>query len=139
MFKKILIAVDVSDEADTQRLLAAAKNLTATWEAELHAVTVIPTVGMAIVGSYFDEAQMGESQKAASAQLDAAIKEAGIDAKGHVALGKVYDDLIATANKLKADLILIGAHQPELKDYLLGPNAARVVRHSNQSVLVLRD
>jgi nucleotide-binding universal stress UspA family protein len=26
-----------------------------------------------------------------------------------------------------------------LKDYLLGPNAAKVVRHSNRSVLVVRD
>ena len=37
-----------------------------------------------------------------------------------------------------AELILIGAHSPELKDYLLGSNAARIVRHSPKSVLVLR-
>jgi hypothetical protein len=30
------------------------------------------------------------------------------------------------------------AHSPDLKDYLLGPNAARVVRHANQSVMVIR-
>lgn len=33
----------------------------------------------------------------------------------------------------------MAAHRPALKDYLLGPNAARVVRHSNCSVLVVRD
>ena len=36
------------------------------------------------------------------------------------------------------DLIVIGAHKPDFKDYLLGPNAARVVRHSHCSVHVVR-
>ena len=33
----------------------------------------------------------------------------------------------------------MSANRPELKDYLLGPNAARVVRHSDVSVLVVRE
>ena len=37
-----------------------------------------------------------------------------------------------------ATLIVIGAHRPDLKDYLLGPHAARVVRHAECSVLVVR-
>ena len=37
------------------------------------------------------------------------------------------------------DLIIMASHRPELQDYLLGPNAARVVRHANCSVLVVRD
>ena len=41
--------------------------------------------------------------------------------------------------ELDSDLIVIGAHRPELRDYLLGPNAGRVVRHAKQSVLVVRD
>jgi nucleotide-binding universal stress UspA family protein len=43
------------------------------------------------------------------------------------------------ADKLGCDAIVMAAHRPELRDYLLGPNAARVVRHANQSVLVVRD
>ncbi|MBT6187404.1 MAG: universal stress protein, partial [Rhodospirillales bacterium] len=31
------------------------------------------------------------------------------------------------------------SHRPALKDYLLGPNAAQVVRHADVSVLVVRD
>jgi len=41
--------------------------------------------------------------------------------------------------KIDADLIVLGANRPDLKDYLLGPNASRVVRHSARSVLVVRD
>ena len=43
------------------------------------------------------------------------------------------------ADKLKCDLIVMASHRPELKDYLLGPNAARVVRHARQSVFVVRE
>jgi nucleotide-binding universal stress UspA family protein len=51
----------------------------------------------------------------------------------------VYEEILATARDLKADLIVMASHRPELKDYLLGPNAARVVRHSDVSVLVVRN
>lgn len=44
-----------------------------------------------------------------------------------------------TAAKIGADLIVIGSHRPEMGDFLLGPNAARVVRHSKVSVLVVRE
>ncbi|MFQ5760821.1 MAG: universal stress protein, partial [Acidiferrobacterales bacterium] len=42
------------------------------------------------------------------------------------------------AEKAGCDLIVMASQRPELKDYLLGPNAARVVRHANCSVLVAR-
>ena len=46
--------------------------------------------------------------------------------------------LIAAARENGADLIVMASHRPELKDYLLGPNSARVVRHAECSVLVVR-
>ena len=55
-----------------------------------------------------------------------------------VAKGPVYECIIKTANQIDADLIVMSAHRPELRDYLLGPNSAKVVRHSNRSVLVVR-
>ena len=55
-----------------------------------------------------------------------------------VADGTIYKTIIDTAENINADLIIMGSHSPELQDYLLGPNAARVVRHSRKSVLVVR-
>ena len=52
--------------------------------------------------------------------------------------GTIYKTIIETADQIGADLIIMGSHRPELQDYLLGPNAARVVRHSAKSVLVVR-
>ena len=56
-----------------------------------------------------------------------------------VKTGNVYESIIVAAKKIDCDLIIMSAHRPDLKDYLLGPNAARVVRHSDRSVLVVRD
>ncbi|WP_072631981.1 universal stress protein [Planktotalea frisia] len=61
-----------------------------------------------------------------------------MNAQHHVLSGTVYDSVLETADKLGADVIIIGAHQPKLRDYLLGANAAKVVRHSKQSVLMVR-
>jgi nucleotide-binding universal stress UspA family protein len=33
----------------------------------------------------------------------------------------------------------MGSHRPELSDYLLGPNAGKVVRHAKCSVMVVRE
>ena len=55
-----------------------------------------------------------------------------------VAQGTVYKIVIDTADGIGADLIVMASHRPERRDYLLGANAARVVRHSEKSVLVVR-
>ena len=42
------------------------------------------------------------------------------------------------AEKVGADCVVVGAHKPELIDFLLGSTADRVVRHAPCSVHVLR-
>lgn len=138
MFKKVLIPVDISVSDDTQHVLQAAKYLTENWSCERHVITVIPDFGMPIVGSFFDDNFEAENRKSVETALAEAIVSSGIEAEQTVLSGKVYDCVIAHASRLDAELIIIGAHQPELREYLLGSNAARVVRHSNRSVLVLR-
>ena len=64
-------------------------------------------------------------------------RDAGI--KHVVRHGNVYEEILEMAKMLEASLIIMGAHKPNYGDYLLGPNATRVVRHSACSVLVLRD
>ena len=63
----------------------------------------------------------------------------GVSSKIHVVYGGIYEQIIETADSIGVDLIVVASNRPELKDYLLGPNAARVVRHANCSVLVVRD
>ena len=51
----------------------------------------------------------------------------------------IYAEILAVAEEAEADLVVVGSHRPAMKDYLLGTNAARVVRHARRSVLVARD
>ncbi|MCL3881887.1 universal stress protein [Marivita sp. GX14005] len=139
MFDIILVPVDVSLPGETEKLLNHAKLFAEKWGSEVHVVSVIPNVGMPIVGSYLDEGFERTALVETEAELKRQIDAAGVTGQAHVLKGTVYDRVIALANSLDVDLILIGAHQPQLKDYLLGSNAARLVRHSAKSVLVLRD
>ena len=50
------------------------------------------------------------------------------------AAGTAYDRVIQMAETIGADLILISAHSPELKDYLLGSNAARIACSTSGSI-----
>ncbi|MEH0069611.1 universal stress protein [Pannonibacter sp. Pt2-lr] len=52
--------------------------------------------------------------------------------------GSVYHEIIEEARFIKAGLIVMGSHRPGLATYLIGSNAAHVVRHAPCSVLVLR-
>ena len=51
----------------------------------------------------------------------------------------VYEVILSIADRIKEDVIVVAVHRPELKDYLLGPNAARVVLHAKCLVMVVRE
>jgi len=55
-----------------------------------------------------------------------------------VRTGHSYNTILEVAKEKNADLIIIASHRPGLQDYFLGSTAAKVVRHANCSVLVVR-
>ncbi|MEM7619917.1 MAG: universal stress protein [Pseudomonadota bacterium] len=143
MLKSILMAIDLNVEnSGRRRILEFGSNLGKLYGSELHVLTVFPNFGMSIVGSHFDKDFESKALAEIKVRLEDFVSQntpAECDVKSHVAHGSVYDEIIKAAKTLDCDGIVISAHRPELKDYLLGPNAARVVRHANQSVFVLRD
>ena len=141
MFKSILLPIDLASEASWKKSLQLAVSL-AKDGSVLHVMSVLPDFGMAIVGSYFDKDFEGAAMQDMTGQLKSWVSRnvpKGVKAKAHIAHGSVYDEIIRLANKLDCDAIVIAAHGPEMREYLLGSNAARVVRHAKQSVLVVRD
>lgn len=138
MFKSILVPVDVEASEDAAKIILAAAKLNADWGGALHVAAIAPDMGMSIVGSYFEDGFEQKSVERAGALLETLLAQTGAEAVAHVRCGKIYDEIIALAGQISADLIIVGAKNPELKDYLLGSNAARIVRHSDRSVLVLR-
>jgi nucleotide-binding universal stress UspA family protein len=55
-----------------------------------------------------------------------------------VRVGHSYDTILKVAKERNVDLIIIASHRPGFQDYFLGSTAAKVVRHANCSVLVVR-
>ena len=130
MIQTILCAVDVNRVKDEVKVLQTAARLAAAEGAQLDVITVLPDYGMSWVGGYFDEQHTKDARDK--------VKQALHEVRHLVAVGTAYHEILETAKKDGADLIVLGAHRPDLKDYLLGPNAARVVRHSKCSVFVVR-
>lgn len=139
MFRKVLVPVDVTAADNTIDVLTRAHALTKQWDAEVHVVTVVPEMGMGMVGMHFTPAHEAEARQTAEGELEGFLAKVGLEAQTHVLSGTIYDRVIALSRSLDVDLIVIGAHRHGFTDYLLGSNAARVVRHSTTSVLVLRD
>ena len=142
MYKNILLPIDLVHKGSWNKALEVALEHSRAFDSKMHIMTVIPDSGMAMVSQYFSKSAVDkiveETTDALKKFTETNIPE-GTKVKHIVALGNVYESIINTAKKIDADLIIMSAHRPELKDYLLGPNAARVVRHSDRSVLVVRD
>lgn len=141
MFTKLLLAVDINDPEGATRSTEAALSMARNTKAPLHILNVVPDQGMAIVSASFGPDHGATIHRAAREALSswaAANVPGDIKTELHVAQGTVYDQILKNADALGADCIIVGAHGPSLKDYLIGPNAARVARHAVQSVFVLR-
>ena len=141
MFKNLLLAVDVNAPEGATKSAEAAISMARAHGAVLHLLNVVPDTGMAIVSASLPADHVAHALDVAHAEMDkwaAATIPDDVETKVHIAEGTVYDQIIKAANKLSVDVIVVGSHRPELKDYLMGPNAARVARHADQSVFVVR-
>lgn len=141
MYKNILLPVDLAHESSWKHALPVALEHVEAFNSKLHVLTVVPDSGMSIVSQYFSADAVQKVISKTKDALHSFVKEhipSDVDVTHVVATGNVYESIISSSEKIKSDLIIMSAHRPELKDYLLGPNAARVVRHSDCSVLVVR-
>ncbi len=142
MFKEILLPVDLGDPDSSKKALSAAVELSQGAGARLQVLTVVPGFSMSIISQYFPKDFEEKSLAGAAQQLNDYIGAnipSDIATQATVANGTIYEEILRVAAETGCDLIVMPSHRPELKDYLLGPNAARVVRHANCSVLVVRD
>ena len=142
MFKTILVPVDVNDPSSWRKALPVAGSLARTHGAQLVVMGVMPEFGLPMVSQYFPPDYEEKMREALDARLHELIRTElaeGPSAVVRVTEGSVYREILAVAKDVAADLIVMGSHRPGLQDYLLGPNAARVVRHATCSVMVLRE
>jgi nucleotide-binding universal stress UspA family protein len=142
MYRKILVPVDLGDKHSWRKAIPTAVALCEAFDASMVVMTVVPDIAMPLIGQYLPH-DLGERVKQQlSGRLNAFVQAQippGVEIQQQVAVGKIYHEILNAAAEAGIDLIVMGSHYPDLKDYLLGPNASRVVRHAKASVMVVRD
>lgn len=134
MYKKILISMSL-DHGFGEQAIQVARALRAQ-DGEIFAVHVYETL-QGSAKAFVAQQDVDNAMAAAQNRIEERVKdEPDIQAvllKGHS--GRALTDY---ATEIGADCILVGAHKPGLRDFLLGSTAARVVRHADCAVVVLR-
>lgn len=141
MYKKIVIAIDPAEPAFAGPALARAAQFSTDYGAALHLVAVMPYV-QGYVSEYlppdFDAKAAGEVEqrlKGIAADLPVPADKVSVEVRS----GGVYHEVLEGAKAAGADLIMVSSHHPGLATYLIGSNAANIVRHADCSVLVVRE
>lgn len=143
MTNSVLCAVDISNADDDVNAILAAARIASLDGAQLDVIAVVPDYGLSQVSSFFNKDHHDKMVVEAKKLLNELVTKS-LDAEQNkkvrhiVATGRVYDEILHVAAETKPSLIVVGAHKADLADYLLGPNAARIVRHAKCSVYVVR-
>ena len=136
MYKTILVPIDMAHVAEGKGIVDIAKEH-ADKGAKitlLNVVEEIPNWAASAIPAGVIEKSKEESRR----QLEALAEASGPNVEARMRSGHPYNTILDEAKKTGADLIIITSHRPGLQDYLLGSTAAKVVRHANCSVLVIR-
>ncbi len=140
MYKRILVAVDVAELDIMPPGVAAAIEMAGMTDGAVRLINVRSPVPLSQAEFMMPEFFV-ESQQKALAELQAFAKNFE-SLKGGVSalcrLGPVYAEVLQEAKDWDADLIIVSSHQPSMATYLLGSNAAKIVRHAECTVLVVR-
>ena len=140
MFKAILVPIDVAHRSSWEHALPQAIELAATSAGALTVITVVRDLKAAFEGVQFpfQADLMISAARDKLLEIISAYRESNVTISEEVRFGSIGHEILITARERRADLIVMASHRPELKDYLIGPNAAHVAQHALCSVLVLR-
>ena len=119
-------------------------SLAAKLDARIHLVHAIgmPTLGVSELGLAWASVNMPEAVRLSQTKLDALVtSREGLAKFGEhtIATGDVRDDILEAAERVHADLIVIGTHgRRGVRRALLGSTAEAVVRTAPCPVLTVR-
>ncbi|MGM0559683.1 MAG: universal stress protein [Pseudomonadota bacterium] len=136
MYKTILIPVDLTHQERVPAMMQAARKM-GDESASITLVNVIEDVPGYLEGQ-LPQGVLDRLVTQAEGELKVIAGESGPDVELAVRCGQPASEILALAGEKKADLIVIASHRPGFGDFLIGSTAARVVRHADCSVHVMR-
>ncbi|MCB1333024.1 MAG: universal stress protein [Roseivivax sp.] len=141
MFTNILLPIDPNHDASWRKALPMALELAGA-TGRVHVLGVVHDLGSAMLASYLPdgfERQALERMERDMEAFVAANVPASAKVSPEVGHGHVPEAILAKAGKLGCDLIVMASHPPDdLRTFLVGSYADKVVRHSEIPVLVVR-
>ena len=143
MYKRILLGYDGSESG--QQALLGSREIAQWSQAELVLVAVMPFPVAALVpeGGIYDETMTQEELVRYQSVLDAGIKrltDTGLRARGEVIKGDPVYELARAAERLQADLIVVGHKHREgwsARWWRGGSVSKALIEHAPCSVLVV--
>lgn len=143
MFKRILMAVDLTHTELSDRAIEVATRMTRDSGGPLHVMAVAPDFGMTIVGGFFDQSFLEKTLGHAKQELNAYAAKmfpSDLPVETHLGHGDVTEQVLSAAGKIDADLIILSSRQPNMMHGLLvGSHASRLADKSPVSVLIVRE
>jgi nucleotide-binding universal stress UspA family protein len=141
VFTNILIALDGSEAG--QRALSKAVDEAKVWNAQLQAIYVVETgLFSSLPLDNTVEIMYRVLEKEGKAVLERAKKSAaekGVTIITHMKQGHAGSEIVALAEEVKSDLIMVGSHGKGNADRLLiGSVSTFVVTHSKVTTMVVR-
>ena len=138
-YRRILVAIDCSDES--AQVLSRAAGVLSGNDGELHLIHVIEPLALAYgadVPMDVTDLQSGLMQQARET-ADTYASRYQIPADNvHVELGSIEKTILDQADKLHADLIVVGSHTRSGLALLLGSTARRLVPGAHCDVLAVK-
>ena len=140
MYQRILVPLDLNQLDVGKTALKRAADLAVLTGGILrltHVMPIVPFAYLEYVPADFDRRERDRAEE----ELQSLGAGADLDKErvsSTVRLGGVYHEVLAEAKEWKADLIVVGSHQPSVSTYLIGSNAAKIVRYAPCSTLVVR-
>jgi nucleotide-binding universal stress UspA family protein len=138
MYRTIIVAVALFNKGATSRGLIERANRLVSDGGSITLVHVLDDLPAYLADAMTQEAVLNH-RKAIREQLDslaATAQAARVDID--IRAGSASPGILALAQEINADLIMLASHKPDLSDYFIGSTASRVVRHAQCSVLVAR-
>lgn len=138
--KKILVAHDGSKLSD--KALKRGVELAGLYNAQLTVLSVIPELYLTEL-SDIDRRKiveaLTEETQAAMEKVRKSLAKKSVQAKTITRQGLPADSILDTAQKMKADVIVVGSHgRHGAKKFLLGSVSSKVVDYSKCPVLVVK-
>lgn len=136
MFKKVMVPIDMAHVVEGKANIELAAKY-ADDGADIVLLNVIEDIpGWAAAELPRD--LLEKSRQTSESELKAIVTASGRKMETVVRSGHPYKTILEVADEKGVDLIIVASHRPGLQDYFLGSTAAKVVRHANCSVLVIR-